>query len=67
MHRSAALVDRGVDRSGVGEVDVNRLRARKRDLGEVHHHDLGPGVLHQLRDRGAHPAGTTDDEARLPS
>ena len=62
VHRAAALVDRGVDRRLVAEVDVDRLRARQRDLGEVHHHDLGARVLHELRDRRAHSGGTTDDE-----
>ena len=51
--------------ASVAEVHVDRLRAREGDLGEVHHHDLGAGVEHQLGDRGAHAGGTTDDHGAL--
>lgn len=65
VHRPAALVERGVDRRRVTEVNVHRLRAGKLDLGEVHHHDLGACVVHKLRDGCAHPGRTTDDERPL--
>ena len=65
VHRTAALVERGIDRCLVREVDLNRLRARQRDGREVHHHDLGAGVLHERRDRGAHPGGAADNEDAL--
>ena len=51
-----ALVERGVDRRLLAEVHVDRLRARQLDLGEVHHHDLGARVLHELGDGRAHAA-----------
>ena len=35
------------------------------DLGEVHHHDLGAGVLHQLGRRRAHAGGAADHEDAL--
>ena len=35
------------------------------DLGEVHHHDLGAGVLDQLGGGGTHAGGTTDDQRSL--
>ena len=66
MHRAAALVDRGVDGVLVGQVDVDGLRPGELDLGEVHHHDLGAGVLHQLGRGRTHARGATDDQDPLP-
>ena len=65
VDRAAALVDRGVDRRLLGQVDVDGLGARQRDLGEVHDHDLGAGVLHQLGGGGPHAGGAADDEGAL--
>ena len=59
------LVERGVDRVLLGQVDVDGLDARQGDLGEVHDHDVGAGVLHQLGGGGAHAGGTADDERAL--
>ena len=65
VHRAAALVDGGVDGVLLGQVDVDGLGARQRDLGEVHHHDLGTGVLRQLGGGGAHAGGATDHQDPL--
>ena len=35
-------------------------------LGEVHDHDFGPGVLHQLGRGRAHAGGAPDHEDPLP-
>ena len=65
VDRTAALVDGGVDRGLLGEVQVDGLGAGEGDLGEVHHHDLGAGVERQLGGGGTHSGGTTDDEHAL--
>ena len=65
VDRAAALVDRGVDARLVAEVEVDRLDALEGDRREVHHDDLGAEVLHQLRGRGTHAGGTTDDQRSL--
>ena len=65
VHRAAALVDGGVDRRLVGEVELDRLDARQRHLGAVHHDDLGAGVLRELGDRRAHAGGAADDQRPL--
>ena len=65
VDRAGALVEGGVDRGLLAEVHVDRLRARKLDLREVHHHDLGAGVLHELGDGRAHAGGTADHEGPL--
>ncbi len=44
---------------------MDRPRAGQRDLREIHHQGLGPGVQHQLGDRGPHAAGPTDDQGTL--
>ena len=41
------------------------LTPGERDLGVVHHHDLGAGVLDQLGDRRAHAGGAADDQRPL--
>ena len=65
VDRAAALVDGGVDRRLVGQVDVDGLGAGQRDLGEVHDHDLGAGALQQLGRGRAHAGGATDDDGAL--
>ena len=50
----------------VAQIDVDRLGARKLDLGEVHHRDLGARVLHERGDGRPHAGGTTDHEGPLP-
>ena len=65
MQRPAALVDGGVDRRLVGEVDLDRLHARRRDLGAVHRDDFGAGGEQHV-DRGCSHAGRpADDEHSL--
>ena len=49
VDRSAALFDGGIDRGLVGEVELDGLDAVERHVGAIHHDDLGPGVLDQLR------------------
>ena len=66
VHRAAALVDGGVDGVPVGQVHVDGLRAGQLHLGEVHHHDLGTGVLHELGRGRAHARGATDHQDPLP-
>src|SRR6202035_5034440 len=39
--------------------------AFQRDLGKVHHHDLGPGVERQLCSGGTHSGGSAHDENSL--
>ena len=41
--------------------------AGQRDLGEVHDHDLGAGVLHQLGGAAPMPVAPPTTSARLPS
>ena len=65
VHVPAALVDGSVDRRRVGEIEMNCFHPGQRDLGEVHHHDLGPGVPDELGRRRAHAAGAADDERAL--
>ena len=65
VHRPAALVDRGVDRCLVGEVERDRLGAGQRDRGPVHDDDLGAGVLGELGDRGAHARCAAHDQNPL--
>ena len=49
----------------LGQVDVDGLGAVEGDLGVVHDHDLGAGVLGQLGGGGAHAGGAADDEDAL--
>ena len=65
VDRPAALLDRAVDRGGVGEVDLDGLDAGEADVGVVHDHDLGAGVLHQLGRGRAHAGGAADHEHSL--
>src|SRR5439155_13572928 len=44
VHGPAARVDGFVDRRLVGEVGVDGGDARRRDIGEIHHHDVGTRV-----------------------
>src|SRR5262249_56711180 len=61
----AAFVDGGVDRRRIGEVEMNGLHPGQRDLGEVHHQDLGAGALDELGRGRAHATGAADDERAL--
>ena len=63
---AAALVDGGVDRGLVGEVDRDRA-GDPVDVhrGEVHRHDLGTGVDEQAGGGVAHAGGGTDDHDAL--
>ena len=63
--RSPELGERRVDRRLLTEVDVDGLRARELDVGEIHDGDVGTGILHELGDGRAHPARSTDDERAL--
>ena len=45
--------------------DVDGLGPGQRDLGEVHHDDLGAGVLDQLGGGGTHAGGAADDQDPL--
>ena len=65
VDRAAAFVDGAVDRGGVGEVDLDGLGAGQVDVGVVHHHDLGAGVLHQLGRRRTHAGGSAHHEHSL--
>ena len=63
---AAALVDRGVDRRLVGEVDRDRA-GDPGDVhrGEVHRHHFGAGVDEQTGGGVAHTGGGTDDHDAL--
>ena len=65
VHRTAALVDRRVDRRLVRQVQADRLHTRQRDLGSVHDDDLGARVLDELGRRRAHAGRASDDEHAL--
>src|SRR5262245_44825114 len=67
MDDAATLVDGGVDRRTLGQVHADRLDVRQRDLGEVHDHDLGAGVLRYPGGRGADAAGAADHDHALSS
>ena len=57
---TAASIDALSERSS-----CDRLHAGERDLGAVHHHDLGARVLRQLGGRRAHAGGATDHQCSL--
>ena len=65
VHRAAALVDGGVDRRLVGEVERDALHAGQRHRGAVHDHDLCAGILRELGDRRAHAGGPADNQRAL--
>ena len=65
VHGPVALRERGVDRGRLAQVHLDRLRAGQLHLGEVHHHDLGARVLHELGYGRAHTGGTAHDERTL--
>ena len=66
VDRPTALVHGGVDGRFFGQVDVDGLGAGQLHLGEVHHDDLSPGLLHQLGGGRAHTGGAPDNEDSLP-
>jgi hypothetical protein len=62
VHRPPALGDGNVDRRPVSQVDVNGRDTGQGDLGEIHDHHLGPGVLDQLGGGGPHASGSADQQ-----
>ena len=66
VHGPAALVDaRRRSTPARARLTWIAFTPGERDLGEVHHDDLGPRVLHELGDGRAHTGGTTDHEDPL--
>ena len=65
VHVAVDLLERGVDRGTVAEVDLDRLRDVELDRREVHHHDLGAERADGLRRGRAHAGRATDDEHAL--
>jgi hypothetical protein len=63
----ATLVDGGIDGLALRQVHPDRLDPGHLDLGEVHHHDVGAGVLREHGGGGAHSGGPTATTTRLPS
>ena len=65
VHRSPASLDGGVDRAPVSEIHLDGLDSRQLHRCPVHHHHLGPGVLHQLGDRRPHAGGAAHNQGPL--
>ena len=60
-HSSSASVDARL----VAQVEVDRLHTGERHRREVHHHDLGAEVLHELGGGRAHSGGAAHDQRPL--
>src|SRR3954465_9735522 len=65
VDRTADLLEGGVDRRLLPEVDVDRLDPVELHLGEVHDHGLGTGVPHELGRSRTHAGRTADDQRPL--